>query len=301
MKKNLVLGGVILAASVFVACDKNDDEGNVVILPSTSQLSLDLPGLENLGPDYVYEGWIMVNGSPITAGRFSVDDSGMLSSSSFTIPKDKADLATAYILTIEPALNDDPAPSDVHLVAGNFANKSASLSVNHPAALNNSFMSATGKYMLATPTDGGMMDNEKAGVWFIDNSTGMMAPGLNLPTLPAGWVYEGWVVNNGVPLSTGTFTSASMADNSAIYSGTVAGPAFPGEDFLRNAPTGMTFPLDLSGKTVVVSIEPFPDNSDHPFLLKPLSAGVSMNPTVHTPYAMTNNLASFPTGTVSLQ
>lgn len=66
--------------------------------------------------------------------------------------------------------------------------------------------------------------------------------GLTLATLPAGWKYEGWAVINGTPVSTGTFTSASAADDSAPFSGATAGPPFPGEDFLQNAPSGLTFP-----------------------------------------------------------
>ena len=39
---------------------------------------------------------------------------------------------------------------------------------------------------------------------------------------------------------------------------------------MQNAPLGLTFPVDLTGNTIVVSIEPPPDNSAAPFQLKPL-------------------------------
>ena len=120
-----------------------------------------------------------------------------------------------------------------------------------------------------------------------------------MPTLEAGWKYEGWAVVNGMPISTGTFTSVSGMDNSATFSG-MGGPAYPGEDFLFNAPTGWMFPLDLRGGNAVISIEPYPDNSTDPFVLKPLVGMIDASATDHTPYTMGNNAtATNPTGTVS--
>jgi len=86
-------------------------------------------------------------------------------------------------------------------------------------------------------------------------STGAPLPSLDLPTLPEGWEYEGWVVINGQPLSTGKFLKVDEADFATPYSGASPGPAYPGEDFLQNAPAGLTFPLDLSGSTAVISVE----------------------------------------------
>jgi len=39
---------------------------------------------------------------------------------------------------------------------------------------------------------------------------------------------------------------------------------------LSNIPTRFTFPIDIRGGTVVVSVEPFPDNAATPFTPKPL-------------------------------
>jgi hypothetical protein len=159
---------------------------------------------------------------------------------------------------------------------------------------------ATGDYILATPTDGTNGTDENSGVWWLNNSSGSAVAGLSLPALPAGWEYEGWAVINGTPVSTGKFTSVSGADLAAPYSGTTAGPAFPGEDLLTNAPSGLNFPTDLAGQKVVISIEPSPDNSAAPFLLKPLVGEVPATATDHTVYNMANNAAgSNPTGTVT--
>lgn len=291
----MILSVLVLSMLVFASCNKNND--------STSTLTLSLNGLEDLGTNYVYEGWIMVNGSPVSSGRFTVNSNGQLSKTSFSISDDQLKSATAFILTIEPATNDNPAPSEVHLVAGDFNGSTGTVSVSHAAALANNFSTASGKYVLATPTDGGSMNNEESGVWFLDNTSGMAAAGLNLPTLPAGWKYEGWVVFNGKPISTGTFTNPALADSNAstsVYKGNSGnGPSFPGEDFLQNAPAGLIFPTDLRGKTVAISIEPYPDNSPNPFLLKPLINTINTSATVHTVQTMTKDLTSFPSGSFS--
>ena len=152
---------------------------------------------------------------------------------------------------------------------------------------------------MATPTSSVDTD-EASGIWFLNNSTGSPQVGLDLPTLQAGWAYEGWAVIEGTPVSTGTFTSPSGADDAAPFSGDGAGPPYPGEDFVRNAPAGLTFPTDLRGGTAVISIEPVPDNSPNPFLLKPLVGPISETADVHSVQQMGQNL-NFPTGTVSIK
>ena len=189
--------------------------------------------------------------------------------------------------------------------------KSASLTVGHAAALADAFTStsATGEFIVATPTDGDQgasSTNEKSGVWFL-NPVGPAA-GLTLATLPAGWTYEGWVVINSTPFSTGTFLSPTGADSNAAsptYS-TGGGPPFPGEDFLINAPMGATFPVDLTtagtggGATVVISIEPSPDDSTAPFTLKPLVKQIPTGTAVGALVAMDNMASALPTGAATL-
>lgn len=268
--------------------------------PTNQDLTLDITGLSNLGDDYAYEGWIMVDGTPQTTGVFTVDDNGVLSQNRFTIDTDDLASATAFILTIEPSPDNDPAPSDVHILAGEFAGNSANVTVSHQAAIGDDFTSSTGGFILATPTDNDD-SNESSGVWFLDNTNAPPAvAGLDLPTLPTGWVYEGWAVINGAPISTGTFSDINSADDSDIYSGTNNGPNFPGEDFLVNAPAGQSFPTDLKSATIVISVEPVPDNSPAPFVLKPLVKEVEDDAPDHSLISMNNNAnATNPKGSVS--
>ena len=61
----------LMIIGLSAACDKEDDSANNS--STQSQLSLNLQGLEDLGSDYRYEGWIIVDGAPVSAGLFDVD------------------------------------------------------------------------------------------------------------------------------------------------------------------------------------------------------------------------------------
>jgi hypothetical protein len=182
-------------------------------------------------------------------------------------------------------------------LAGSVADSKADLTVAATDALGDDFTSATGSYILATPTNGSET-NELSGIWFLDPS-GPSAT-LTLPTLPTGWKYEGWAVIDGTPVTSGKFTAVDEADESDPYSGAEDAPPFPGEDFVENAPSGLTFPTDLSGGKVVISVEPDPDDDTAPFALKPLVHDVPDPAADHTSYDMTNNAAAFPTGTATI-
>ena len=296
MKKLLVfsLAGLTMLAS----CKKDDDSDSTPTptTPTTANLMVDIQGLEDLGSDFAYEGWIIVDGSPVSTGVFTVDGSGTLSKTTFTVDATQLSASTKFVLSIEPVPDNDPAPAPTKIMAGDFSGNSATLGTG---TVGEGFDAASGKYIVAAPTGTGAMDEEFSGLWFLDNSSGSPAVGLNLPALAPGWKYEGWAVINGTPVTTGTFTAIDAADEGAPFSGSNPGPPFPGEDFLINAPSGLTFPTDIRGGTAVISIEPFPDNSPAPFTLKPL---VSMIPATlpASPIDLNNNMtASFPTGSVS--
>lgn len=292
-----MIWAVAALMTTAIACDEDDP---IISTNSNGTLTMNLSNLGELGADERYEGWIIVNGSPVSTGIFTIDASGNASATSFTVSQANLDAATDYVLSIEPYPDTDPAPSAIKIAGGSFSGNNASVSVNHPAALDADFNTASGKYILATPTTTDMTD-ENSGIWFLDLASGSPMTGLNLPTLPAGWVYEGWVVMNGEPLSTGRFTDVSMADDAAPFSGSDApGPPFPGEDLVTNAPAGQTFPTDLSGATAVISIEPEPDNSMAPFAFKPLVHGIANPAMDHVTYDLMNQVGTnFPAGTVS--
>lgn len=287
----LVLAGLFLVAS----CKKDETPTD-----TNKDLMLSFTGLENLGNDYVYEGWLIVDGAPVSTGTFTVDDEGMQSQTTFMLNASFIDMATKFVLSIEPKNDSDPAPSATKMMAGDFSGNSASLTI----APVGDFMNAMGKYILATPTDG-PDTHENSGIWFLDLSTGAPTVGLDLPTLPEGWKYEGWVVIDGKPVTSGTFTNTKATDDADPFSGSMALPDvngtdgfFPGEDYLMNAPSGLSFPTDLAGGTAVISVEPYPDNSPMPFTLKPLVHNIPAMAMDHVNYEMGQNL-TFPTGTAS--
>ncbi len=247
------LGGadsLISNSETLVATPRNTDVGWV------------FSGLTDLGPDYVYENWLITDDGPVSVGRFSVNASGLPSSSLAAVTPELVGFAQAFVVTIEPVVGDDPGPSAVHILAGDLVDGIADLFVQHPAALGTDFSDASGAYFLQTPTSADP-DDYFQGIWFFDPVAGMAS--LSLPALPAGWEYEGWTVVNGMPLSTGRFLDPTMADldGAGAASGPMGSPAFPGQDFINPA-------YDLSAATVVISVEPSPDNSPAPFLLKPL-------------------------------
>lgn len=292
MKKRIQNLTLIFIAMLFVYSCSDDDDNGV----STKNLTLNITGLEDLGTDFVYEGWIIVNGAPVSTGTFTSTEVGQ----TFTIESSVLDIATRFVLTIEPAGETGAAattPADTKLMVGDFSGDAATLSIGTVGDFETT--TSSGKFILRTPTDetGTNNGNDQNGIWFLDPATGSS---LILPTLNEGWKYEGWVVVDGVgPITTGTFTTFDVADEFSEYGGGLNdGPPFPGEDFLMNPPTGFTFPLDIRGRTVVISIEPSPDNSPNPFLLKPLvgTAGQDTAPATHD---LNFNEASFPSGSVS--
>lgn len=300
MKKILI---VALPFVLWMGCKKSED--SPVAPTSKMILAMNFSGLQPLASGLHYEGWAMVNNQPLSTGKFNIDAQNRLvtlsgqviTNGEFSVAVNIAS-ASAIIITIEPAGDNDIIPAATKYLGGNVSNSAASLTIAHATALGTDFTSATGKYILATPTDT-ISSNERSGVWFLQLPGG--TAGLSVPTLPAGWKYEGWVVAT-QPLTTGKFTLSNSADQAAPYSGTNPGPPFPGEDYLRNAPSGVTFPLDLAGKTIVLSVEPDPDDSPNPFTLKPLSHQVPANAQDHVTFTMLNQAAATnPTGTATIK
>ena len=287
---------LLLLCCTVVLAGCNDD--GTTDPSNTGTLTMNITGLEDVGSNHRYEGWVIVNGTPKSTGTFSVNSAGVPSRSTFQVNSTDLDNASAFVLTVEPFPDSDPAPSQNKMLGGDFTVSSALVTTAHPSALNNGFSVASGSYILATPTNG-MASNELSGVWFLDPSSGTPMASISLPTLPTGWEYEGWAVINDIPVSTGKFTAVNMADRAAPYSGSQPGPPFPGEDFLMNAPSGLTFPTVLHNARIVITVEPVPDNSPDPFGLKPLDATVAADAAPGTVYPLTNRSSTLPSGTVT--
>lgn len=283
--------GLLLLATLFIACNDNNEDDVIVI--TQSDLTLNLNGLETLGSDFVYEGWIIVDGNPISTGTFT----SVTFPQTFQVSTEALTNATAFVLSIEPAVDPDPAPAPTKVFRGSFNGNTAAVSTE----IVGDFSNAAGSFFLRTPTDemGTNNGNDQYGVWF--GVPGMPpTPYFVLPALPDGWAYEGWVIGDSGPISTGTFIMFGGRDSSNGFSGVEnnAGPPVPGEDFFLNAPLGETFPLDVRGRTIVISVEPVPDDSPAPFAMKPL-LGTAGQDTAPASHSFGQNLGTLPTGTVS--
>ncbi len=248
----------------------------------------------------LYEVWVIDGKRKLSAGKFNVGATGKLVTpagrpASFVSAADPSE-ADAIAVTIEPSPDPRRAPSSVIVLMGMPSGDAARL--RFPINLSR----ISGNFILATPTDDAMT-NETAGVWFLRIADGMK-PSLNLPKLPAaGWVWEGWGVTQKTPLTTGRFRSARGADRSSPFSGPNAGPPFPGEDFLRNLPRGISSPVNLSDGTsmIVVTLEPDIRGKDptgkKPFAIKPLVAAVAAGARDHASIRLRRDLSTVPSGT----
>ena len=146
----------ILAIGIFTTSCSNDDDNS----SSNANLTIDLNGLEELGSDFVYEGWIIVNGAPVSTGTFS----SVTFPQAFSVNAVQLGNATRFVLSIEPANDPDPAPADTKLLVGDFTGNSADVNSD----IVGDFSIADGAFFLRTPTDetGTNNGNDENGVWF---------------------------------------------------------------------------------------------------------------------------------------
>lgn len=264
-------------------------ENKTNVSKSTLRLYANLATL----PEGSYELWAVFGSDKVSVGKF---DGG----SAFKFDS-KLDLSEAdsIQLTIEPEGDTDPAPGLVYL-SGDMAGGEANLSFGAD------FAKANGSYVLLSSTPTGSSGGELSGLWFMSAAQPRSAS-LHLPALPAGWVYEGWVVYKGNTLSTGRFSSASGPDRSSLYSGSGAAPQFPGEDFLKNGPAGVPFPakLDDGSSKVFISVEPELGGKDPtgsgPFIIRPLNALIEDEALAENDYPLGLDMLSMPpSGEVSV-
>ncbi|MFN5201003.1 MAG: hypothetical protein ACK5HM_04335, partial [Gemmatimonas sp.] len=182
----------VLSVGILTACGDDDDLTEPVV---GRTVSLSFTGLEPLANGFHYEGWVILNGQPVSTGKFNLTASGSLVSLSgmpiangtFTVGQDVRS-SSAVVLTIEPAGDVDAVPADSKLIGGAVTGGAAAMSVGFSGALGNSFSGVAGNYLLATPTSASTTD-ELSGIWFMRLVNGTGQAGLTLPVLPAGWVY----------------------------------------------------------------------------------------------------------------
>lgn len=292
---------ILAATALFVAgCDSGDVVEQEV---AKVQVRLELENLPPLEDGFAYQAWARIGFEDHPSERFNVAENGSFVNgggqfiqNAFIFPIDLSEASRVFV-TIENKSDSDEEPSGTVVLAGDVSGSVAALSTAHPMALGTSFEGQTGTFMLLNWASGASPD-ETSGLWFMGGSRSNPTAGLSLPSLPEGWVYEGWIDKGGALVSTGAFREDDTHDLERRYSQTDT-PGFPGEDFLENAPDGVTFPLDPSGGTVHVTVEPFPDDTAAPFGIFVLSGTVPSSPTAATAYPL-NTAVAAPEGTATL-
>mgnify|MGYP006999715503 FL=1 len=307
MKKISILA-IIAIGIFFTSCTKNDEE-------TVKMITQSFENLPDLGANYVYEGWLIVGNEKISTGRFTNTEGANYSSGLIDI--EKANAATMYVLTIEPTTEtgaDLSSPSGWIFSKGSFTNNTATPSTNDALFSGASNLeTATGNFFLKAPSVGNT-GSDANGIWFIDALPPTTGGFTNLPALADGWIYEGWVVvpnanNEATPISTGRFSDSNMADESFFgaannneFKGPNGVPPFPGEDFIADPNSrypDVTFPIDLTNATVVISIEPTTNDAASPFGLKPFAIALSNQATASAVSITNNYLGKTISGTVN--
>lgn len=289
-------------------------EGEITSLEGTSTVTFQFQGLEPLSGGMNYQAWTIAGtqqnpwGVPVVI--FNIDENGRMVdpvadtvlTGPFQVGID-AQAVFGIAVSLEAAETLQTHSSFSFIVGGQVVGGSASLSTAHWIAFDVSLTEATGSYILRTPTDDDP-ENEKSGVWFLDPTNPSVREGLYLPEAPSGWIYEGWVELGDQFLSMGKFFLSDAADSTAAYSGALPGPGFPGEDFLTGAPAGLTFPVDLSGASVMVTVEPWAEwdfDPDAPFFLTLFEAQIPADAAAEVLYDMTSRVDQLPTGTATIR
>ena len=89
MKKTKIALLSILALGLTVSsCKKN----------KSVDLLLNITGLENLGSEAKYEGWLIVDGEALTTGTFDVDDNGDMSATTFSVNQKNLEDASTFCI-----------------------------------------------------------------------------------------------------------------------------------------------------------------------------------------------------------
>ncbi|NNE70586.1 MAG: hypothetical protein HKN29_09530 [Rhodothermales bacterium] len=253
MRISLLLAAVL----VLSACDSGS---SVEEIPQYFQAQMIFENMPPLDGGAAYEGWAQVDGAWMSIGRFNYDEngrlvdlSGRLIANTFITEFDLQP-ATEILVTIEGRRDADLDPSDTHVLRGAVVGSGAAPTFTEAVT---DLSTAVVNYTVGTPTDSDP-SNESFGIWL--GTPGTYQPAATLPALGAGWQYELWAELSSGPASLGKFTDPATRDSAAPFSNQPETFAVPGESFVENPPAGETFPLDVSGLTIFLTVEPEPDD-----------------------------------------
>ncbi len=288
---------ILLLLMVLPACGQTPSEFRPLpaALGDLRGVALGFEGLRPLDGGALYSAFLSLdNGDIVRLGGFNVNDAGRpIDPQGDVIDRFSASenlfSSVSLVVAVEPLGVVGETPGPAVIMQGPFIDGIASLSVPAPLFIADS----VGSYRVFTPTDG-PGTNEGSGAWAI--SVGGEGT-LTLPPLNNLYLYEHFMVIDGMPITMGRFVTADVADFANPWSGPLEAPAFPGEDFLENDPAGFTFPANLSGAQLLVTLEPILNDTELPFQLVILQGTLPVGVTGGEVIELTNVSANFPTGT----
>lgn len=298
MRRRLALGVAVLALVTTQACGDTPRQFNPLpaALGDLRGIALGFEGLLPLtDPEGRYAAWVFLdNRDVIGLGPFNVDDDGRpINPDGELIQRFTANenlySSVSVLITIEPGGIPGATPGSAVILQGPFIDGVAQLRVPAPLLT----IEAAGSYRVFTPTDG-PDTNEGSGLWAVSVDDD---PLLLLPPLNNVYSWEHYLIIGGQTLSMGRFRSPIAPDFINPFSGSEPAPGFPGEDFLVNAPEGVTFPADLSGARLLLTLEPVLNDTADPSQLVVLEAILPAGLQGGEIIALTNRTSEFPTGT----
>lgn len=248
----LMISGILLFN--FTACDYFEHSDTL----NSSTIEFSISGLPAIPDSMTFVTWFENEDTSqsVPVILFSGDaENGTLTYNSEK-PLRMLQTAQLFWVTIErkSLLDTLPPTAPVNsrkILGGRFVNGGCNLGIGENIF---NFDISSAVYNLLTPTDS-LNANPLSGIWFVDSLDQVIAPGLDLSELFGGWRYEGWVEINGILISTGRFSSPRGTDQANLYGSTLPPLPFPGEDFIANPPAGVTFPINLSGAKVYITLE----------------------------------------------
>ncbi len=251
--KNILLLFFGTIMIIFTGCDYFENGETL----DSGTIEINISGLPAIADSMTYVAWVE-NEDPEQLGRTIIVASDAVDGN-FNFKSEKPfrvlQASMIFWLSIEhESIVDDSVfvPSNRRILSGRFTRGGSILGLGESVI---NFNNTSAVFRLLTPTDGAGT-NETSGIWFVDvDSVSQLKAGLDLPELYQGWIYEGWIEVDSTFLSTGRFRNPAASDLRKEFGGADDGLPFPGEDFLTNAPGGLTFPLDLAGKQAYVSLE----------------------------------------------
>lgn len=243
---------------IFIGCTETD------IINETGEMEITDISLPDLPNGYFYQGWLLVDGSFVSAGTITNDS---IANNYARFSKiDASDLSNAqsFAITVETSSG---APSDYVLLIGNFDGSTAQLNPNTTAS--NGVRTLGQKISAGYTVQNASVPPEEAGnygtngIWFFKGSDDNKEPTLQLDY--NGLRYQAWLVKafegNDWYLNMGQIESDTIADNwrnfiPAPFAPNI--PDFPGEDFLQQPGSGTSypegfFPADVRGSKVVLT------------------------------------------------